>query len=905
MATPNNPPAATPAAPAPALELSRGKVKKVNSADTIVIWVRGKDGAPADQMIHLANLVAPKPAVYTQDQSQRDEGHAWQSREALRNELVGTDVTCAIEHRSAKAVFAWVYKGNEASGESLNEIAVSRGLASVKDVNKKNEQYEKLKELQETAKSNKVGIWADDKASKVRKIVWSVDDANSFVAANKGKALRAVVEGVHPGGAGVRAFLQLPGDKTFYYVTVMLAGIRGPPDERLKPRAIYFLESGLIHHDVEIILDGAGNNGQLFGRVKHPRYDIVEGLLANGLAQTQDWSLASMEPAQAAKLRQAEQGAKQKRLNIWKDFKEPVKAAPIAGGNFTAKVVEVVSADMLVVKDQNNQSRKIFLASIKAPRKEAGKEPNTGGKPLTMAQRMFLQPLLFQAREFLRTKLIGKSVQVQIDFEQPKSDSFPEKTCCTVTFNGQNVAVQLVEAGLASVVRYRQDNDQRASAYLDLQTAEATAQKNAVGLYAKKEPDSMKVIDLQNDPIKSKQYFSSLQRSNPNSGIVEFVSSGSRVRVYCAKHACVFPFLFNGIQCPRAGRPELNKLPAQAGEPFGDEALAFTRDLCLQHTIEMEIEGQDKNGAMIGMATIDRSKNLSVELVKAGLASVHHYSADKTRYYRELCAAEEAAKAKKLRIWQSYVEPTKDEDSKGAAAVTEEAPEDTKSERKLELKTVVVSEVTSAVSKFYVQYTNDGPKLEELQNKLQKELKNPAIVGGTTFKRNERAAAKFVDGDWYRVRIEKISQGKAELLYLDYGNRGECPVSQLQPLPAGFSTTPEFAHPCYLAFVKMPKDEDELASTRKCFAGDVAGQQLKMNIEYRITGESYVTLHAGDQDIGKGLIADGLAYHDPRRGERYRKICDEYEKAQDEAKRERRNLWEYGDAREDEADTRN
>ena len=40
---------------------------------------------------------------------------------------------------------------------------------------------------------------------------------------------------------------------------------------------------------------------------------------------------------------------------------------------------------------------------------------------------------MFEAREFLRKKLIGQNVQITVDYIQPASNDFPEKTCCTVT----------------------------------------------------------------------------------------------------------------------------------------------------------------------------------------------------------------------------------------------------------------------------------------------------------------------------------------------------------------------------------------------------------------------------------------------------------------------------------------
>ena len=45
-------------------------------------------------------------------------------------------------------------------------------------------------------------------------------------------------------------------------------------------------------------------------------------------------------------------------------------------------------------------------------------------------------PFMFEAREFLRKKLIGQNVHITVDYIQPANTNgaqeFPEKTCCTV-----------------------------------------------------------------------------------------------------------------------------------------------------------------------------------------------------------------------------------------------------------------------------------------------------------------------------------------------------------------------------------------------------------------------------------------------------------------------------------------
>lgn len=143
----------------------------------------------------------------------------------------------------------------------------------------------------------------------------------------------------------------------------------------------------------------------------------------------------------------------------------------------------------------------------------------------------------------------------------------------------RNVAEALVGKGLATVVRYRQDDDQRSRSYDDLINAEAQAVKGSKGVHAKKDIPTHRINDLTVDHTRIKQqYLPSWQRALRTEGIVEFVASGSRLRVFISKDSCLITFLLGGISCPRSGRPAVNGAPAQAGDPFGDEALQFTKD---------------------------------------------------------------------------------------------------------------------------------------------------------------------------------------------------------------------------------------------------------------------------------------------------------------------------------------
>lgn len=301
---------------------------------------------------------------------------------------------------------------------------------------------------------------------------------------------------------------------------------------------------------------------------------------------------------------------------------------------------------------------------------------------------------------------------------------------------------------MATVVRYRQDDDQRSSHYDELLTAEAQAIKSNKGVHGKKEASQMRINDLTVDHSRIKQqYLPSWQRALRTEAIVEFIASGSRFRMFLPKDSCLVTFLLAGISCPRSSRPSIGGGPAQEGEPFGDEALAFVREKILQRDVSVHIDTTDKAAtSLIGWLWTENNVNLSVLLVEEGLASVH-FSAEKTEYYRSLKSAEDSAKLAKKKIWANYVEEIKEEE------VKEEDKDDKVSERKVNHEKVVVTEITPDLY-FYAQHTDQGAKLETLMAKLRKEFQDtPPLTGAYTPKRNDLCAAKFSeDNEWYRAK---------------------------------------------------------------------------------------------------------------------------------------------------------
>lgn len=114
------------------------------------------------------------------------------------------------------------------------------------------------------------------------------------------------------------------------------------------------------------------------------------------------------------------------------------------------------------MKDSGDEL-KIYLSSLRPPRREG---TNDGaGATGRQFRPLYDIPRMFEAREVLRKRVIGKKVQINVDYVQPKSDQFPEKTCCTVQHNGQNLAELLIESGLAKALRHRGDDENRSPHY--------------------------------------------------------------------------------------------------------------------------------------------------------------------------------------------------------------------------------------------------------------------------------------------------------------------------------------------------------------------------------------------------------------------------------------------------------
>ncbi|CAH1799685.1 unnamed protein product [Owenia fusiformis] len=888
----------------------RGIVKQIQSGDAVVVRGQPKGGPPLEKTICLSNVTAPRLARRAnpnlkESVETKDEPWAWEAREFMRKKLIGKEVSFTIEYSppgtssrefgTASREYGCIYAGKDTTCENMTESMVAEGLVEVRRGGLKlnDENQQRLCELEDAAKAAGKGRWGPDPQAHVRDVIWNLENPRHFVDSHHQKPVDAIIEHVRD-GCTVRAFL-LP---TNHHVTIMMSGIKCPmfklEDTKQVPEPFaveckYFTESRLLHREVKVILEGVSNQN-ILGTIIHPKGNIAELLLREGFAKCVDWSMGVVTQG-ADKLRAAEKAAKDEKKRLWIDYKPSTTATmDIKDKNFTGKVVEVVNGDSLVVK-QGDKYRKIFLASLRPPR-PVQQEETEEKKPVSKARTRPLYdiPYMLEAREFLRKKLINKKVNIQIDYIQPPAQGYPEKTCCTVTINDINVAEALISKGLATVIRYRQDDDQRSAHYDELLAAEERAKKKAVGLHSKKEPPIHRVADVSGDATKAKQFLPFLQRAGRSEAIVEFVASGSRVRVFIPRDTCLITILLSGIECPRGPRPvpggQGGIIP---GDAYGEEALQLTKEMCLQREVEVEVEATDKGGNFIGWLYVD-GVNMSVALVEAGLSKMH-FTAERTNYYRALQVAEEQAKTKKKNIWKDFKESVEVE--------VKEEP----TERKVNYQNVVVTEVTEDLH-FFAQSVDNGPQVEKMMEQLRQELSdNPPLPGSYIPKKGDLCAAKFTDGEWYRAKVTKVEgQNKVHVLYIDFGNREITGSASLAVLPPTFHSLPAQAQEYSLACVSVPEDGEAKNDAIDALYNDILNKTLQLNIEYRGTPDAVSLQYADSQeDVAKSLIAEGLLILEARREKRFAKMVSDYRKAQDKAKAERLNLWRYGDFREDEA----
>ena len=794
-------------------------------------------------------------------------------------------------------------------GKELPDLIVQEGWAKVReDAGKKEDDTEaleyldKLRSLESDAKSQSKGLWA--KGGQIENSS-EVSDPNALVEQYKGKKIEAIIERVLTGDRLIARVLLTP---TKHIQTMLvLAGVRAPATKRTTPEgkdvpaepygseAHVFVEERLHQRKVNIELLGVTPQNQLIAHVLHPKGNIATFLLDAGLARSNDQHVTLLGN-QMAQFRIAENAAKNSRKGVFTGATAS-KNAGIQEADFT--VIRVQNAETVFIRTRSGEERKVTLSSIRQPKPSDPKQ----------------SPFGVEAKEFVRKRLIGKHVKVSIDGKKPASEGFEEREVATVSVGGKNIALSLMEAGYASVIRHRRDDDDRSPEYDALLLAEESAQKDAKGMWSEKPPAAKQYQDYSESLQKAKMEASVLQRQKKVPAVVDFVRAGSRFVVLVPRENAKLTFVLSGIRTPKPARQS-----GEAAEPFGQEAYDFANRRCLQRDVEIDVEDTDKIGGFIGSLFVGR-ENFARALVEEGLAEVHAFSAEKSGHSNELFAAEKKAKESRKGMWHDW-HPSKDAEeseaappTNGNAGVNGDAAES--APRKKDFRDVMVTNVDEA-GKLKIQQIGSGTaSLTELMNAFKSfhlNKSNETPLSGPP-KVGDVVAAKFsADDQWYRGRVRRVDRDgkKVDLTYLDYGNSETLPWSRLRPL-----TQPQFstqklkpqATDAVLSFIQLPTSEQYLRDTVDFIMEQTDNRELVANVDYvSPEGTLHITLidtkisRELDQSVNAEVIREGLAMVPTKLKAWERQSGDLLGKLnalQEEAKKERRGMWEYGDLTED------
>ncbi|KAA8540590.1 hypothetical protein F0562_024491 [Nyssa sinensis] len=968
----------------------RGRVKAVPSGDSLVIMGSTKAEIPPEKTITLSSLNAPRLAR----RGGADEPFAWDSREYLRKLCIGKDVTFRVDYTvpSIGREFGSVFIGDK----NVALMVVSEGWAKVREQGQQKGEVSpflaELLRLEEQAKQQGLGRWSREPGASeasIRKLPPSAFgdpsnlDAMGLLASNKGRPMQAIVEQVRDGST-LRGYL-LP---EFQFVQVFVAGIQAPSMGRraapetvaeteitsdepngeasAEPRppltsaqrlaassastievapdaygreAKHFTEIRVLNREVRIVLEGVDKFSNLIGSVYYPdgesAKDLALELVENGLAKYVEWSASLMEEDARRQLKSAELEAKKTKLRIWTNYVPPAtNSKAIIDQNFTGKVVEVVSGDCIIVADDSVPigsplaERRVNLSSIRCPKIGNSRRDE---KPAPYAR---------EAKEFLQTRLIGRQVNVSMEYsrkvpmvdgptavagmadsrvmdfgsvflvspvkvEGSDASSSPALPNTGSHQAGVNVAELVVARGFGTVIRHR-DFEERSNYYDALLAAESRAISGKKGMHSSKDPPVMHIMDLTMASVKkAKDFLPFLQRNRRMPAIVEYVLSGHRFKLLIPKETCSIAFSFSGVRCP--GRDE----------PFSDEAIALMRRKIMQREVEIEVETVDRTGTFLG-SLWDSKTNIAVTLLEAGLAKLQtSFGIDRIPDAHLLVQAEQSAKRQKLKIWENFVEG--EEVSNGSAAGTKQ---------KEELK-VMVTEVLGG-GKFYAQLVGDQKVISIQQQLASLNLQEAPIIGAFNPKKGDIVLAQFsADNSWNRAMIVNAPRGavespkdKFEVFYIDYGNQEVVPYSQLRPLDPSMSSAQGLAQLCSLAYIKVPSlEEDYGQEAAVCLSEHTLNgpKEFKAMVEERDTSGGkvkgqgtgtvlLVTLVDAETDtsVNAAMLKEGLARLEKRKRwepKERQQALDELEKYQSEARDKRLGMWEYGDIQSDDEET--
>mmetsp|Transcript_9572 Transcript_9572/g.26839 ORF Transcript_9572/g.26839 Transcript_9572/m.26839 type:complete len:915 (-) Transcript_9572:45-2789(-) len=877
-------------------------VKNVLSGDTLAIvrapTVKGAP-PPADEIIRIAAVRAPQLGRidYKERIAHADEPYAWTSREYLRNLLIGQRIYFAVEFTDQKSSrnYCTVYHNNQHVGIMLARGGMVKVLGRGGKHEPRPDKAE-MQRLEDDAQAREIGIYnPKDRAMATREVKLSFDSLQ-FFNENKNVELTAVVDQVR-NGTTVRAFILDPKHPNkMNLMTIRFAGVQAPvpsynakeEDPPFAKEAKQLLEQVLLSRTVKVHLECLDKqDGVAFARVLFQNKDPAELMLQVGLARFVQWNCPRNCVASYTKI---EGNAQRARLRLWSLAKNQAelknaKGAPSSSGSngdVSGVVGEILNGGGIVIFEGSADNlgpvkqHVVYMASLSVPRLA----PHPEGTD---------DPFAWEAKELLRSRLIGKSIRATLDYVRPATDSLPERPFYSVFLGKMNVSVYLLERGLAKLVRHR-DSDPRSASYGQLLNVEHTAQKKSKGVHgpADKAPQHH-VTELSRGASfkKSNQFLPYLKKGDRVAAVVEYVFGGDKVKLYCPKATCMINFSLAGVRCPRTRKGE--------SDPVAEAVLGYVRRTILQRDVNVEVENVDKGGSFLGKLFVKELGDFGLHLVAQGMAQVHEGSARRMARAQDYFTAEKDAQAKRLLVWKNYdPEAKKKAEDEGSSG---------QEKQKAELLRLTVSEIVNGGT-IFAQRTDALPRLEKLEAELAETLEKP----DRTFQPEvgDVVAASF-DTQWCRGKILSVAPNKKEfeVLFLDYGSVDFLPPVALRRLDPRMTSADPFAKEYHLAYIRPPALSEEFGRDAALYLRDLAYDKVLLaSKEYEEDGLTYINIGNPEESflVNASLVQAGLARMRVLRQHRNRGVVEKIRVAEEYARKQRTNMWQYGDLPDDELD---
>ena len=264
------------------------------------------------------------------------------------------------------------------------------------------------------------------------------------------------------------------------------------------------------------------------------------------------------------------------------------------------------------------------------------------------------EPFAFEAREFLRKRLITQKVSYKFEYEHNN------RPFVTLYHNAENINQLLLAQGLARLMSKRKEF--AASTYNDPYTlAAADAENKGLGVYASGEArlaGQRKVTYSLDESFDAAGFVkAAIKAGKPAGAIIEHVfPNGSAYQLYVPFFKVQVKVNLAYIFPPLAKKNE---------EAIALKACAFSYARLLHRTVGLKVEGLDRNGSVVGRL-LHPAGDIAEELLKQGFAKVvaPQKSEDKEDltpkfdqdYFAKLKQVEVIAKSKKLGLWAKKAE---------------------------------------------------------------------------------------------------------------------------------------------------------------------------------------------------------------------------------------------------------